>query len=115
MRFLVDTNLPPALANWLIEQGHEAVHTTALGLASEQDIEIWRHAASSGYRYIERRGFRASQSRECRRPQSCLDPNWKCGPPRIDTAAYHGLAFGDREAGRRLWYRRGPIGKRRVS
>ncbi|MFZ1108099.1 MAG: DUF5615 family PIN-like protein [Rhodomicrobium sp.] len=48
MRFLVDTNLPPALADWLIEQGHEAAHTTALGLESKRDIEIWRHAASIG-------------------------------------------------------------------
>ncbi len=48
MRFLVDTNLPPALANWLNEQGHEAAHTTALGLESKQDVEIWRHAANTG-------------------------------------------------------------------
>jgi predicted nuclease of predicted toxin-antitoxin system len=48
MRFVVDTNLRPALANWLNEHGHEAAHATALGLESERDIEIWRHAASIG-------------------------------------------------------------------
>jgi predicted nuclease of predicted toxin-antitoxin system len=46
MRFLVDTNLPPALAEWLVELGHEAGHTTALGLGSKSDIEIWRYAAN---------------------------------------------------------------------
>ncbi len=42
------TNLPPALSNWLIEQGHEAAHTTALGLEAEPDIKIWRHASNTG-------------------------------------------------------------------
>jgi len=47
MRFLVDTNLPPALTAWLTEQGYEAAHTVALGLGSAQDVEIWRHAANT--------------------------------------------------------------------
>lgn len=44
MRFVVDTNLPPVLATWLIQRGHEAVHTTELGLEAAEDIEIWRYA-----------------------------------------------------------------------
>lgn len=48
MRFIVDTNLPPALAAWLVEQGHEAVHTSALGLESAADRIIWQHAATTG-------------------------------------------------------------------
>ncbi len=48
MRFLIDTNLPPALATWIAARGHEAAHTTALGIESQPDIEIWRHAAITG-------------------------------------------------------------------
>lgn len=32
MRFLVDAQLPPALARWLTERGHDAVHVLDLGL-----------------------------------------------------------------------------------
>jgi predicted nuclease of predicted toxin-antitoxin system len=32
MRFLVDAQLPPALARWLAAQGHEAAHVGDLGL-----------------------------------------------------------------------------------
>ena len=34
MRFLVDMPLSPALAVWLVERGHDAVHAAAIGLAS---------------------------------------------------------------------------------
>jgi predicted nuclease of predicted toxin-antitoxin system len=30
MRFLVDAQLPPALANWLAAQGHDAAHVADL-------------------------------------------------------------------------------------
>lgn len=48
MRFLVDTNLPPALADWLKSQGHEAEHSSAIGLASVSDRRIWDHALAVG-------------------------------------------------------------------
>ena len=47
MRFHVDTNLPPALAAWLVSQGHEAKHTSELGLEAAKDGAIWRHAKST--------------------------------------------------------------------
>jgi predicted nuclease of predicted toxin-antitoxin system len=28
MTFLVDANLPPGLAGWLRERGHDAIHST---------------------------------------------------------------------------------------
>jgi predicted nuclease of predicted toxin-antitoxin system len=31
MRFLIDAQLPPALARWLAERGHEAVHVVTVG------------------------------------------------------------------------------------
>jgi len=47
MRFLIDTNLPPALATWLTGQGHEATHTITIGLGNAPDRKIWEVAASS--------------------------------------------------------------------
>ena len=45
LRFLVDAQLPPALARWLEQQGHEAEHVYDIGLASAPDRDIWNHAA----------------------------------------------------------------------
>ena len=46
MRFLVDAQLPPALAAYLIYQGHEAHHVAELGLVCARDREIWDHATA---------------------------------------------------------------------
>lgn len=40
MKFLVDHNLSPAIAEHLREAGHEAVHTGDVGLAIADDTEI---------------------------------------------------------------------------
>ena len=48
MRFLIDAQLPPALARWLTEQGHEAEHVFDCGLAEADDRRIWEHASASG-------------------------------------------------------------------
>lgn len=34
MRFLIDAQLPPALARWLEGEGHQAEHVSDIGLAS---------------------------------------------------------------------------------
>ncbi|WJH39790.1 DUF5615 family PIN-like protein [Aliirhizobium terrae] len=44
MRFLVDAQLPPALARWLVDQGHEAGHVVDFNLQSAADREIWDFA-----------------------------------------------------------------------
>ena len=44
MRFLIDENLPVALAGWLTGHGHQAEHTSALGLNSTPDLDIAHHA-----------------------------------------------------------------------
>ena len=44
MRFLVDAQLPPALASWLVEQGHDAEHVADRGLQSASDRRIWDYA-----------------------------------------------------------------------
>lgn len=48
MRFLVDAQLPPALARWLVSRGHEAVHVSDVGLLSAKDSEIWDEAVGRG-------------------------------------------------------------------
>ena len=47
MRFLVDAQLPPALACWLAAQGHEASHVGDLGMQAASDAEIWSYALAS--------------------------------------------------------------------
>lgn len=47
-RFLVDNQLPAALARWIQEKGAEAEHVLALNLAQSPDTAIWEHAASTG-------------------------------------------------------------------
>ena len=47
MRFLIDAQLPPALARWLEERGHEAEHVADLGMLRASDQEIWRHAGAT--------------------------------------------------------------------
>ncbi|WP_231362877.1 DUF5615 family PIN-like protein [Thioalkalivibrio sp. ALJT] len=44
MRFLVDAQLPPALARWLVDQGVEAEHVADVGMLEASDREIWAEA-----------------------------------------------------------------------
>jgi predicted nuclease of predicted toxin-antitoxin system len=44
MRFLVDAQLPPALARWLRERGHEALTAKDAGLRDSDDTEICAYA-----------------------------------------------------------------------
>ena len=44
MRFVVDAQLPPALAVWLVAQGHDAAHVLDLELTRASDATIWQHA-----------------------------------------------------------------------
>ena len=48
MRFLVDNQLPVALATLLREHGHAAEHVLELGLAQGDDNPIWQRAISQG-------------------------------------------------------------------
>ncbi|MGT2503307.1 DUF5615 family PIN-like protein [Bradyrhizobium guangxiense] len=40
MNFLIDMPLSPALARWLTETGHDAVHASEIGLHTASDVEI---------------------------------------------------------------------------
>jgi predicted nuclease of predicted toxin-antitoxin system len=48
VRFLIDTQLPAALAHWLRQQGHQAEHVLDVGLAQSKDTPIWRYAEEHG-------------------------------------------------------------------
>jgi predicted nuclease of predicted toxin-antitoxin system len=43
VRFLIDAQLPPALARWLREAGHEANYVEELNLRKAEDSPIWHH------------------------------------------------------------------------
>jgi predicted nuclease of predicted toxin-antitoxin system len=48
VRFLVDAQLPPALARWLVARGHKADHVLDLGLLESGDPLIWERAQRLG-------------------------------------------------------------------
>jgi predicted nuclease of predicted toxin-antitoxin system len=47
VNFLVDSQLPPALARWIEAQGHSALHVADLGMAAEADNIVWQHALAN--------------------------------------------------------------------
>ena len=47
-RFLVDNQLPAALARWIREKGADAEHVLALDLAQSPDLTIWQRAVATG-------------------------------------------------------------------
>jgi len=49
MRFLVDAQLPPSLARFLVELGEEATPCRDLGLRDADDDVIWQFATSGGW------------------------------------------------------------------
>ena len=48
MKFLVDNQLPKALARWLTERGHDAVHVLDRGKGQTDDRQIWAEAIDEG-------------------------------------------------------------------
>jgi predicted nuclease of predicted toxin-antitoxin system len=44
VNFIVDHQLPPALARFIESQGHSAQHVRELGFKEADDLVIWRHA-----------------------------------------------------------------------
>lgn len=46
MLFLIDAQLPPALAEALRAEGHDAIHVANVGLLTATDAQIWNEAAA---------------------------------------------------------------------
>ena len=49
MNFLVDAQLPPALARLLSAQGHNAKHVADFSMATASDRSIWQMAMQENY------------------------------------------------------------------
>ena len=54
MKFLVDNQLPTALARRLTAQGHECWHVLDLGLDEADDATIWRRVGAEGFVLISK-------------------------------------------------------------
>ena len=48
MRCLIDAQLPPALARWLVDQGYQATHVADYAMEQAADEVIWDHALRIG-------------------------------------------------------------------
>lgn len=44
MNFLIDAQLPPALARWISAHGHQSAHVFDIALLKATDPNIWEHA-----------------------------------------------------------------------
>lgn len=96
MQFLVDTNLPKAMAVWLAEKGHACDHVLQLGLAQAKDSELWRRAGETGaiivskdedFADLARRTISGpSAARAMERRTICSDSSNRSGP--TSKAAY---------------------------
>jgi predicted nuclease of predicted toxin-antitoxin system len=69
VRFLVDQQLPPALADWLRRAGHQADHTDRLGLGGSSDAVVWAYANQTGAIVVTKDGDFASMRRRLDGPQ----------------------------------------------
>jgi predicted nuclease of predicted toxin-antitoxin system len=54
MRFLVDAQLPPAVARWIADRGYDALHVADVGLMAATDTTIWAYAIEHGYTIISK-------------------------------------------------------------
>lgn len=54
MKFLIDNQLPAALAKFLIDKGHFAEHVFDIGLSKASDADICQHAAQNSLIVIAR-------------------------------------------------------------
>jgi predicted nuclease of predicted toxin-antitoxin system len=48
VKFLVDMPLSSGLARWLIDQGHDAVHASEIGMERVSDADIINRANQEG-------------------------------------------------------------------
>lgn len=56
MKFLIDNQIPPAVAYWLVKQGFDATHLLDRGLASTPDRELWEIAKAEGRIMVSKDG-----------------------------------------------------------
>jgi predicted nuclease of predicted toxin-antitoxin system len=54
MRFLVDNQLPPSLARWLRDRGHDAEHVFESGVQLLNDRALWARALADARIFISK-------------------------------------------------------------
>jgi predicted nuclease of predicted toxin-antitoxin system len=54
VKFLVDNQLPDALARFLTSQGHDARHVLDLKLDEADDLTIWSYAVAEDYTLVSK-------------------------------------------------------------
>ena len=64
MRFLIDAQLPPALARQLRSLDHEAEHVNDIALGGAPDTDIWSYAVTAGAILITKDGDFAHLARQ---------------------------------------------------
>jgi predicted nuclease of predicted toxin-antitoxin system len=79
VKFLIDANLPPAYAQWLISQGHDAFHVSELNLETAPDRDIWRRARDLNACIVTKdEDFVLLHAIDQAGPH-CLDTDWQRG------------------------------------
>jgi predicted nuclease of predicted toxin-antitoxin system len=69
VKFLIDAQLPPALARWLQDAGHKAQHVQDVGLREATDVAIWTHALNTEAIIVTKdEDFAARSAREATGP-----------------------------------------------
>lgn len=67
MKFLIDTQLPPALADIIADFGHTAIHVEQIGMRHASDSEIVQAALQSDYILVTKdRDFATERARGLR-------------------------------------------------
>lgn len=56
MRFLIDAQLPPALARVITDHGHVAEHVYDIGLGDAPDRDLWDYALAHGAALVTKDG-----------------------------------------------------------
>ncbi len=103
MCFIVDAQLPPALARFLAEKGHAAEHVQDLGMLSAEDMAIWKHAREVGAVIVSKyEGFCSFSVADSNVPR-CCGSYWEYGTrdllSRIDrawSAVERALVYGEK-------------------
>jgi predicted nuclease of predicted toxin-antitoxin system len=70
IRFLIDAQLPPGLAQRLMARGYPSEHVNRVDLGGASDESIWRYAARTGATLVTKdEDFVALSEREANGPQ----------------------------------------------
>ena len=86
MKFIVDAQLPPALARLLCELGQEAVAVRDVGLREADDGPIWQYALEHGAVIVSKdedfpeRSLRSPPRRKSSGCASATAPTARCSP-----------------------------------